>query len=273
MRQRRARLSATPRLSVYTGFELKLPPLRVQQAIGWVLDGVDNLIHNNRQRVNLLEQMAQAIYGEWFVHFRYPGCEPGRTVDSCLGPLPVGWSAGRLDDLLLLQRGFDLPTAERVNGDVPVISASGRHGFHDESKVRGPGVVTGRSGTVGLVTYVHEDYWPLNTTLWVKEFRRSSPRTAYFLLTGLGLEQYASGAAVPTLNRNHVHGLPVPVPPQQLVAEFDKVSLPIMQLQRTLTRECELLIRARDMLLPRLVTGEIDVSDHDIDARLEGTTG
>lgn len=270
-----ASVAGVPKTNVayLRGFPISLPPLSTQRKITAILSAYDGLIENNNRRIKLLEEMAQRIYREWFIHFRYPGCDINNVSDSCLGDLPKGWEAGRLDDLLVLQRGFDLPTAERVGGSVPVIAASGIHGFHDESKVPGPGVVTGRSGTIGLVAYVHEDYWPLNTTLWVKEFKRSSPRTAYFLLRDLGLEQYASGAAVPTLNRNHVHGLPLPVPPQRLIKEFDDVSLPIMQLQRTLTQECERLVRARNLLLPRLVTGEIDVSDLHLDAMLEGALG
>ena len=244
-----------------------------QERAAGLLGDLDDLIENNRRRIELLDQMVQAIYREWFAYFRYPGHEHDRTVESSLGPLPATWSAGKLDDLLVLQRGFDLPAAERADGDIPVMAASGRHGFHNKSKACGPGVVTGRSGTVGVVSYVHENYWPLNTTLWVKEFKRSSPQTAYFLLADLGLEQYASGAAVPTLNRNHIHGLPLPVPPQRLITEFDEMSLPAMQLQRTLTQECERLARARDLLLSRLVTGEIDVPRLDPDAMLEGAFG
>ena len=255
-------------LATLREFCIEYPDLPTQRQVGNILAAVDDLIENNSRRIEVLERIGHAIYREWFVYFRYPGREHDQTVNSCLGPLPSGWSVGRLDDLLLLQRGFDLPTAERVGGSVPVIAASGKHGFHNESKVHGPGVVTGRSGTVGLVTYVHEDYWPLNTTLWVKEFKRSSPRTAYFLLSDLGLEQYASGAAVPTLNRNHIHSMPLPLPPQRLITEFDEVSFPAMQLQRTLTLECERLVRARDLLLSRLVTGEIDVPCLDLDAML-----
>jgi type I restriction enzyme S subunit len=117
----------------------------------------DDLIENNSRRIAILEAMAQAIYREWFVNFRFPGHENVKLVESPLGMIPEGWDVGRLDDVLVLQRGFDLPIGARLEGDVPIYAATGIVGNHNEAKVKGPGVVTGRSGSLGKVTYVHED--------------------------------------------------------------------------------------------------------------------
>ena len=124
---------------------------------------------------------------------------------------------------------------------------------------RAPGVVTGRSGSLGTVIYVDDDFWPLNTALWVKEFRRVTPTFAYYLLNELGLGQFNSGAAVPTLNRNDIHGLPVVIPPTDLLGQFDKVVLPLYDLRKNLRAKNANLRRTRDLLLPRLVAGEVDV--------------
>jgi type I restriction enzyme S subunit len=250
-------------------FVVELPERRVQESVSQVLGLLDDLIKNNRRRVGLLEWMAQAVYQEWFVNFRYPGHESIPLVDSPLGPIPEGWEVGMLDDLLGLQRGFDLPLKNRNPGSVPVIAATGQHGTHEVARAPGPGVVTGRSGSLGTVMYVSEDFWPLNTTLWVKDFRRATPELATYVLRGLGLAQFNSGAAVPTLNRNDVAGQPVAVPPTELVEQFSALARQLLTLIVILQQSSGALRMGRDLLLPHLVSGHIDVSFLDLDAVVE----
>jgi len=124
-------------------------------------------------------------------------------------------------DFIVLQRGFDLPKYNRDEGEYPVIAATGIHGSHSEFKVKLPGVVTGRSGSLGEVVYVERPYWPLNTTLWVKDFKGNEPRYVYYFLKTLDLKRFNSGAGVPTLNRNHLDTLAVKIhdrPSQQKIA-------------------------------------------------------
>ena len=109
--------------------------------------------------------------------------------------------------------GFDLPKTERKPGNYPVIASTGATGTHNEAVVRGPGVVIGRSGSLGGGQFIKHDFWPLNTTLWVKDFKGNDRRFCYFLLKSLDLAQFNVGSGVPTLNRNHVHPLPVRLPP------------------------------------------------------------
>jgi type I restriction enzyme S subunit len=123
------------------------------------------------------------------------------------------WTEVPLGRFTTLQRGFDITKAEQAEGPYPVISSSGLKSRHADFIVRGPGVIIGRKGTLGTAFYVDEDYWPHDTTLWVKDFHGNDPRFAYYLLKSLGLERYDCGASNPTLNRNHIHGLPVIVPP------------------------------------------------------------
>lgn len=252
-------------LSSFPDFEICIPLLPTQHKIAAVLSVYDDLIENNTRRIAVLEEMAQAIYREWFVHFRFPGHEKVGIIDSELGPIPKGWEIGRLDDALLLQRGFDLPIKKRQRGTVPVYAATGVTGFHNEAKVQGPGVVTGRSGSLGRVLFVDKDYWPLNTTLWVKEFGRVNPLYAFYLLRNLGLESFNSGAAVPTLNRNDIHGVTVVLPATMLLEQFEYHVAPLYRLKRNLEQKIGNLRRTRDLLLPRLISGEVDVENLDID--------
>ena len=114
-------------------------------------------------------------------------------------------------NFITLQRGFDLPKKDRVLGDYPVVASTAINGYHAEHKVQPPGVVTGRSGSLGEVLYIDKPFWPLNTTLWVKDFIGNLPLYVYYFLKTLDLKQYNSGAGVPTLNRNHLDTLEVAI--------------------------------------------------------------
>lgn len=119
-------------------------------------------------------------------------------------------------DFITLQRGFDLPKKDMIEGDYPVVGSTSIIGYHDEYKEKPPGVITGRSGSLGTVQYIKEKYWPHNTALWVKDFKGNQPRYVYYFLQTLNLGRFNSGAGVPTLNRNDldtleigVHSLPI----------------------------------------------------------------
>ena len=103
---------------------------------------------------------------------------------------PPDWREVRFQEFATLQRGFDLPVQKRISGTVPVYAANGLVGYHDISKVEGPGVITGRSGTIGEVMYTESPFWPLNTALYVKDFQRNEPEYVYRVLTGFGLERF-----------------------------------------------------------------------------------
>jgi type I restriction enzyme S subunit len=123
------------------------------------------------------------------------------------------WIECRLGDILTLKRGYDLPRKERIPGSIPIVSSSGVTGFHQEAKVKGPGVVTGRYGTLGKAYYVPGDFWPLNTSLYVTDFKGNDRRFIYYFLQSQGLERQNVAGAVPGVNRNYLHQLPVRVPP------------------------------------------------------------
>lgn len=126
--------------------------------------------------------------------------------------MKAGWETKPLGEVCTLQRGFDLPVQDRKTGCFPLVSSSGISDTHTEGPVPGPGVVTGRSGSIGNVFYVEDAFWPLNTTLYVRDFHGNLPRLIYHLLVAFDLKKYAGGTGVPTLNRNDVHCVPVFVP-------------------------------------------------------------
>ncbi len=254
--------------------EILLPPLAEQQSITDLLEGFDDRITLLRETNTTLESIAQTLFKSWFVDFD-PVCTKmeGRTPDgmdeataalfpdsfeeSELGLVPKGWKVGKLEDLVVLQRGFDLPAASRVEGNYPIIAASGPSGTHSIAMAKGPGVITGRSGVLGRVFLELEDYWPLNTTLWVKEFRAASPCYAYELLRLLDFGSFNAGSAVPTLNRNHVHSLPYLIPPRACVDAYEYLAMTFHKRAKENQRQAQTLATLRDTLLPRLISGQL----------------
>jgi type I restriction enzyme S subunit len=259
-------------------FHVCLPSIAEQKAIVQILGVLDDKIELNRRMNATLEAMTRALFQSWFVDFdpvrakldgrQPPGVDPAtaslfpdRFEKSSLEMFPSGWTIGRVDDALVLQRGFDLPATARTDGPYPVIAASGPSGVHSDFRARGPGVSTGRSGLLGKVFFVHGDFWPLNTALWIKEFRRASPTYAYHLLRELALETFNVGSAVPSLNRNHVHRLPLVLPPRAIVDAFERHTFPLMQRQAANEAQSRTLAALRDILLPKLLSGELRVAD------------
>ncbi|WP_462382623.1 restriction endonuclease subunit S [Pseudomonas sp. Marseille-QA0892] len=256
--------------------KLRIPMLEPddQQVIGDFYFTVSERITLLRETNATLEAIAQALFKSWFVDFdpvrakaegRQPeGMDattaalfPDSFEESELGLVPKGWEIGALQDLLVLQRGFDLPASERTVGQYPLIAASGPNGTHDIAMAHGPGVVTGRSGVLGRVFLTLEDYWPLNTTLWVKEFKRATACYAFELLKLLDFTSFNAGSAVPTLNRNHVHSLRYVLPPIELVKAYEGTALSIHQRVLENNRQSQTLTQLRDTLLPRLISGQL----------------
>jgi len=268
--------TSNPTLSrdVFGTQALPVPPLPEQRAIAATLGALDDKIELNRKMNATLEAMARALFRDWFVDFgptraKMEGRTPYLSPDLwSLFPdrldaegKPEGWELGSMSDLFTLQRGFDLPSQDRRDGQYPIIAASGPSGYHENYMVKGPGVTTGRSGVLGRVFYVHGDFWPLNTSLWVKDYRRATPLYAYQFLSLIDLAGFNAGSAVPTLNRNHVHGLPAVLPPRELVVAFDHLADGLMGRHRHNEIENETLAQTRDLLLPRLMSGELRVAE------------
>lgn len=146
---------------------------------------------------------------------------------SEIDELPKGWVEKPFFELSLLNRGFDLPTSQRVEGIYPIMSSAGKIGWHNECKVKGGCVTVGRSGSVGQVFFTEEDCWVLNTALYVKDFGISDPKFIYWKLKSMNLGQFSSSTAVPTLNRNEFILLPVAIPPLEeqthIVSQVEKL--------------------------------------------------
>lgn len=241
--------------NVLHGIRIRAANSDAQSRIVEILDAYDQAIENNRKRIALLEEAARLLYREWFVHLRFPGHAHANVADG----IPSGWMRTEAGQVLKLQRGHDLPSSVRIPGDVPVVSSSGITGFHDQAKAQAPGVVTGRYGTLGEVYLLDVDYWPLNTALYVVDFKGNDPLFVYyvlkFLLRGIDTQK----AAVPGLDRNVLHKLPLLWPPPSLIAAFLDIVRDQHRQINVLTAMNAKLAQARDLLLPRLMRGDLVV--------------
>ena len=165
-------------LGIIKNFEVIVPDIHCQKRIADILTDYDDLISNNCRRVALLGEAASQVYTEWFVRLRFPGHEHSRRKSG----VPEGWELTTLGHMMTLKRGYDLPDRQRIDGDIPIVSSSGVTGWHSEKKAVSPGIVTGRYGTIGEVYFMQEDYWPLNTALYVSDFKGHPPAFLAHLL-------------------------------------------------------------------------------------------
>jgi type I restriction enzyme, S subunit len=124
----------------------------------------------------------------------------------------MSFTETRIGDVLTFQRGFDITKAEQFEGAIPIVSSSGTSSYHNHWKVAGPGIVIGRKGTLGTTHFLASNFWPHDTTLWVKDFKGNDPKFLYYFLKTLHLENFDTGSSNPTLNRNHVHKITVRFP-------------------------------------------------------------
>lgn len=176
-----------------------IPPIEEQKKIAEYFAYLDNLITLHQRKCEKLKIIKKSMLENCFP-------KNGQKVPKIrFSGFTGDWEQRKLKDIAPLQRGFDLPTTEMCPGNYPVVMSNGIGGYHSTYKVNGPGVVTGRSGTIGKLQYIEDNYWPHNTTLWVTNFYGNNPKYIYYLYQNLDFSRFTSGSGVPTLNRNDVH--------------------------------------------------------------------
>jgi len=236
-------------------FDFMVPPLETQRKIASTLSAYDDLIENNTRRIKILEEMARMIYREWFVNFRFPEHEQMKMVDSPLGPIPEGWKVGKLQDYIELCYGKALKAEDRKDGPFPVYGSSGVVGFHSEHLVASPGIIVGRKGNVGSVRWTDEPFFPIDTVYYVK-----TDVSLYYVFYNLQQQNFINNdAAVPGLNRNQAYALPFLVPSESQLKAFDEFIRPVFKAVRSLTKKNQNLRQTRDLLLPKLISGDLSL--------------
>ncbi|MCC5937395.1 MAG: restriction endonuclease subunit S [Lunatimonas sp.] len=240
------------------GFKFEAPSS--YKKIAAILSAYDDLIENNLRRIKLLEEKAQITYEEWFVRMKFPGHE-STPINEETG-LPEGWRNLTLGDFLTLNYGKALKAGERIPGPFKVYGSSGEVGTHNKALIEGPGVIVGRKGNVGSVFWEPKDFYPIDTVYYV-----SSDVSLYFCYYNLKGQRFINNdAAVPGLNRSSAYLHKSFLPSKSILEKFDLVVEDLFDLSENYKKQNQLLKEARDILLPRLMTGMIDVDQLDLSA-------
>lgn len=246
---------------------IAIPPFDEQKAIAHILSTLDEKIEVNNQINKTLEKMAQAIFKQWFVDFEFPNevGEPyqsngGEMVESELGLVPKGWEVGTLGDILTLNYGKSLPAKKRLEGNVKVYSSAGITGLHNEALIHEPSIIVGRKGTIGTVYFSTEPSFCIDTAYFATQKDSKYPLILmYQLLKEIDLKQYNEDSAVPGLNRNTVYAIKIVIPPVELENRISVQISAVYDLIFENIKQNERLIAIRDLLLPKLMTGEVRI--------------
>ena len=234
---------------------VRWPDIETQHRIADILSAYDDLIENNQKQIKLLEEAAQRLYKEWFVDLRFPGHENTKIVDG----VPEGWNKTNINEILTFHRGYDLTKNEMKAGRYPVVGSTTVIGYHNEFKINGPGIVTGRSGSLGKYQFIWDNFWPHNTSLYISDYKDHNIFFVYSLLQTVDFASLNNGGAIPTLNRNVLSNIEVIEPEKKLQDVFAKIAEPQYQKIRNLEKQNDRLKTARDLLLPKLMSGEVEV--------------
>ncbi|MDO9209850.1 MAG: restriction endonuclease subunit S [Deltaproteobacteria bacterium] len=243
---------------------VSVPLVPIQQKIATILSTYDDLIENNFRRIKILEEMAQTLYREWFVKFRFPGHQKVKMVNSPLGKIPEGWGVKNLLDWVDVKYGKTLPKA-MMEESAPylVYGAAKVIGRYKEFNRERPTIITGCRGSCGQVTITRPKSFITNNSFFF-DFDNKSFEYGYFLLGNRGLNDCIGGTAQPQITLESLSGIQVIVPSSTTLILFHELCEPFFRQMRVLSEKNDVLYKTRNLLLPKLISGELDVSELDI---------
>ena len=251
------------------------PPLLTQRKITAALSVYDDLIENNTRRIEILEGMAAAIYREWFVEFRFPEHEEAKMLESELGLIPEGWQVKSFGEVSL---NFDRQrkplsgiVRSTMQGKYPYYGASGIIDYIDDYVFDGRFLLISEDGAnlmerkTPIAFFASGKFWVNNHAHVVQGKAPISTNLLYLFMSNVAISGYITGAAQPKINQDNLNRISILSPPQRVLERFDKMIAPIFDNIVALDLKNTNLRQTRDLLLPKLISGEIDVSDLDID--------
>ena len=244
-------------------------PIHIQEKIADILSTYDDLIENNNRRIEILEQMAQEIYKEWFVRFRFPGHEKVKFKsikminwiigDKTIFMIPHSWNIGNVNELAIFQRGSNLTSANMINGNIPVISAGIQpSGYHNNANVFGQSITVSASGAnAGYLLYHLNDIWASDCSYLQSEYIWFIYNTLKFLQPVLSNLQ--CGAVQPHVYPKQINKISIIIPANEILKQYCSKVEPIYEYIKNLKEKNQNLIKQRDLLLPRLMSGKLEV--------------
>jgi type I restriction enzyme S subunit len=243
--------------------KLLKPPLLIEKSIGRLIESISEAIQATNASIRAAETLKKALMQHLLTgKLRPDGAwrkEEDFYTDEKFGNVPKGWIVGRFKEFSVLQRGKDLTDKDVKPGSYPVVKSNGIQIYHNEFFVEPPGVVTGRSGTIGKVFYITEKFWAHNTTLYIKDFKGNDEKFIYYLIMRMKFDHYFAGTTIPTLNRNDIHKVRVAIPKLE---EQGKIANRLTAMDELLSQKqtkIQTLERLKKALMQRLLTGKVRV--------------
>jgi len=245
-------------IDILKNYKLLIPKRDIQDKVVSILSAYDNLIENNSKRIKILEQMAENLYKEWFVRFRFPGHETTPLENG----IPKGWKKGELADVCCFLRGKNITSSEMIDGPYPVIAAGlDPSGYHSVANVKGTSVTISNSGAnAGYISIHYSDIWAADCS-YVSENDTKNIFFVYEMLRNLSsvITNMQRGAAQPHVYAKDVNQLKMYLPDEKLMSKANIQFKAFHQQIFVLTKQNEFLIKQRDLLLPRLMSGKLAV--------------
>lgn len=237
----------TVSLSALRNMKIDVPPIETQEKIASVLSAYDDLIENAQKQIRLLEEAARRLYKEWFVDFRFPGHESVSITDG----VPQGWRKVSLADLLEIKYGKAHQTLE--NGDVPAYGSGGLVRKVKPVLYSGESVLIPRKGSLNNILYVSGGFWTIDTMFYSVPRVPNVAKFSYLFLSGLDMNSFNIGAAVPSMTVNILDGMRVLLPTESVLGDFERMVSPFFERKTVLLQQIEAATEARNRLLPVLM--------------------
>ncbi len=239
--------------SELTGIKVSYPPLNIQNRISDILSAYDSLIENNQKQIKLLEEAAQRLYKEWFIDLRFPGHESTPIHDG----IPEGWERKTVTDLLEIKYGKDHKAL--ADGAIPVYGSGGIMRKVEPVLYSGESVLIPRKGSLNNILYVAGDFWTIDTMFYSLPKAPNIAKYMYLFLSRLDMYSFNIGAAVPSMTVKILDGINVLLPSAEILMRFESVISSMFEKKRVLENQIETASQARDRLLSKLMSGEIEV--------------
>lgn len=247
--------AAQSKLGIYKIEKLKvqIPSLKIQHNITKLISTYDDAIENNKKRIKILNQMAQNLYTEWFVHLRFPGWQ-NTEFENCI---PKGWKLERLTELVEIKYGKDHSKIE--DGDIPVYGSGGIMRYCKKSLYDEETVLIPRKGSLNNIMYANRPLWTVDTMFYTVMLRKHIAKYLYYFLLKIDMESFNAGAALPSMTTDILSHFKIIIPDNEILKLFDKKIELIFKQLENLEKQIANLTKQRDLLLSRLMSRKLEV--------------
>lgn len=240
-------------IALIKDIELSIPDVEMQKKIAKILTAYDDFIENNQKQIKLLEEAAQRLYKEWFVDLCFPGYEDVEIVDG----VPEGWKKAKVTDFIEVKYGKDHKAL--ANGNTPVYGSGGVMRYVKPILYSGESVLIPRKGSLNNILLVSGDFWTIDTMFFSIPKLKNVAKYTYLFLKGIDMYSFNIGAAVPSMTVKILGGIDILHPTDTVLEQFERIISPIFEMKTILERQIKEAEQARDRLLPKLMSGEIEV--------------